>query len=453
MLGSRAFTLQNRGGFTYLRALTACGRIEAMPAKPYERIILKNGLRVILVPQKGSLATTVAVLVSAGSKYETKELNGISHFLEHMCFKGTVNRPSMLAIASEFDSLGAENNAFTSEEMTSYYAKAKNNVAPKLVEILADMYVNPLFNTEDIEKERGVIIEEINMYEDLPQRRVQELIMELVYGDQPAGWAIAGTKENVRRFTRDDFVAYRARHYVPKSTVVLVSGGFNRSILKDLERHFLPLAAGKKDTKLKVIEKQATPAELLRHKESDQTHIVVGFRAFDEFDERRFALQVLADILGGGIGSRLFQLIRAKLGAAYYVHANADLYSDHGLFAMSAGLDHKKVEIVLEALLGECARFTKDLVPKDELARAKEHMTGGLLLSLETSDQLGYFYAGQEIAGQRIMDPQTLERKVRAVTAENIRKVARDIFKDRGLNLALIGPAKDKSFKKLLKVK
>ena len=424
-----------------------------MPAKPYERIVLKNGLRVILVPQKESLATTVAVLVSAGSKYETKELNGISHFLEHMCFKGTVNRPRPIDIASEFDSLGAENNAFTGEEMTSYYAKAKNSAAPKLVDILADMYINPLFKAEDIEKERGVIVEEINMYEDLPQRKVQELVMELAYGDQPAGWSIAGPKENVRRFTREDFTSYRAHHYVPKATVVLVSGGFSRSIVKDIERHFMQLPSGKKDQKRKVVERQKVPSELIHFKESDQTHAVVAFRAFDEFDERRFALQVLADILGGGMGSRLFQLVREKLGAAYYVHANADLYSDHGLLAMSAGLDHKKVEIVLEALLRECARFTKDLVPKDELARAKEHMTGGLLLSLETSDQLGYFYAGQEIAGKRIMDPQTLERKVRAVTAEQIKKVAREVFKDRGLNLALIGPAKDKSFKKLLKVK
>ncbi len=422
-------------------------------AKPYERIVLKNGLRVLLVPQKGSLATTVAVLVSAGSKYETKEQNGLSHFLEHMCFKGTVKRPRPIDIAGELDGLGADYNAFTSEEMTSYYAKAKNGAAPKLVDIVADMYVNPVFNPHDIEKERGVIIEEINMYEDLPQRKVQELFMNLVYGDQPAGWDVAGTKENVRRFTRDDFISYRSRHYVPRATVVVVAGGFSRSILKDVECHFMPLAPGKKDKKLKVVESQLAPNELIRFKESDQTHAVLGFRTFDEFDERRFALQVLADILGGGMGSRLFQLVREKLGAAYYVRAGADLYSDHGLLTMSAGLDHKKVEVVLEAILGECARFTKDLVPKDELARAKEHLTGGLLLSLETSDQLGYYYAGQEISGRRIMGPNVLERKVRAVTSEQVKKVAREVFVDRGLNLALIGPAKGTSFKKLLKVR
>lgn len=421
--------------------------------KPYERIVLKNGLRVLLVPQKGSLATMVAVLVSAGSKYETKQLNGISHFLEHMCFKGTTKRPRPIDIAGELDGLGADFNAFTGEEMTSYYAKAKNSAAPKLVDIIADMYVNPVFNPNEIEKERGVIVEEINMYEDLPQRKVQELFTSLVYGDQPAGWSIAGPKENVQRFTREEFISYRSKHYVPRSTVVVVSGGFNRSILRDVERHFMTLAPGKKDKKLAVVESQKSPNELIFHKESDQTHAVMGFRAFDEFDERRFALQVLADVLGGGMGSRLFQVVREQLGAAYYVHAGTDLYSDHGILTMSSGLNHKKVEVVIGAMLAECARFTKDVVSKEELSRAKEHLTGGLLLSLETSDQIGYYYAGQEISGRKIMEPQTLEKKIRAVTGEQIRKVAREVFVDRGLNLALVGPTKGLSFKKLLKVK
>ncbi|MEK7512936.1 MAG: pitrilysin family protein, partial [Patescibacteria group bacterium] len=193
----------------------------------FDRYILPNGTRIILVPQAGSVATTVAVLVEAGSKYETKEINGLSHFLEHMCFKGTTKRPRPLDIASELDGLGATYNAFTSQEYTSYFAKVKNDEFRRVLDIVTDLYLHPTFNAEEIEKEKGVIVEEINMYEDLPQRKVGELFMELVYGDQPAGWSIAGLKEVVRRLTRDDFIQYRAAHYLPQATIVVVAGGFD----------------------------------------------------------------------------------------------------------------------------------------------------------------------------------------------------------------------------------
>ncbi|MEK7629809.1 MAG: pitrilysin family protein, partial [Patescibacteria group bacterium] len=187
----------------------------------FKRLVLKNGLRLILVPQKQALATTVSVSVEAGSKYETKEINGLSHFLEHMCFKGTTNRPKQIDIVSELDSLGAQYNAMTRMETTSYYAKAKKDSFDKILEIVADMYLNPIFPADEIEKEKGVIIGEINMYEDLPQRRVQEFFMELLYGDQPAGWSIAGRKEVIERLNREDFIKYRAKHYLPPSTVLI----------------------------------------------------------------------------------------------------------------------------------------------------------------------------------------------------------------------------------------
>jgi len=414
-------------------------------------------MRLILIPKPQSLATTVAVLVQAGSKYETKEINGLSHFLEHMCFKGTKKRPRPIDIASELDGLGAEYNAFTSQEWTSYFAKAKNENFDKVLEIVSDLYLNPVFDLREIEKEKGVIIEEINMYEDIPQRRVQELFMELVYGDQPAGWSVAGRKEVIKILGQENFLKYRGEHYLASSTILVIAGGFSveggeKEIAEEVENYFTGLGRGKKSGKIKVMESQEKPGEFVKFKESDQTHLVLGFRAFDVFDKRRFALELLADILGGSMGSRLFQRVREELGAAYYVHASADLYSDHGLLAMAAGVDHKKLDDVVKASLEEFAGLKNKLVSKTELERAKEHLTGHLFLSIETSDQLAFFYGGQEVMGVPILTPQMAAQRIKAVTAEEIQKVADELFKNNRLNLALIGPFKDKSFNDILKI-
>lgn len=419
----------------------------------FERFLSANGLRVILVPQAGSLATTVMVLVEAGSKYETKELNGISHFLEHMVFKGTERRPTALKISSELDGLGAQYNAFTGQEHTGYYAKVKNEFFSRAFDVVADLYLNPTFPEAEIEKEKGVIIEEINMYEDLPQRRVQELFMECVYGDQPAGWSIAGRKEVIRRIGRSDFINYRGAHYVPKATVVVIAGGFDEAEARaEIESKFGGFHEAAKDQKTEVVDKQTKPQELVFHKASDQTHLVLGFRAFGVHDDRKYALQVLTDILGGGMSSRLFQKIREEMGAAYYVRASDDLYSDHGLVTMSAGVQHEKLEDVIKAGLEEFARLRKEPVPEEELQRTKDHLIGNLALSLETSDELASFYGGQEVMNLPIIEMNELADRIKRVKAEEVQNLARDLFRDAGLNLSVIGPFKDKSFRDILKV-
>jgi predicted Zn-dependent peptidase len=418
-----------------------------------KRIKLRNGLRVILAPQPGSLATTVLVAVEAGSKYETKNINGISHFLEHMCFKGTPKRPTPMDISAELDGLGAEYNAFTGQESTAYYAKAKNENFSQILDVVADMYLNPTFDAKEIEKEKGVIIQEINMYEDTPRRRVGELFMRLVYGDQPAGWDIAGRKEVIRRITRNDFIKYRSRHYVPQATVVTVSGGFGeKNAVSEIEKYFSALRSGHKSKKMKVREIQSRPRESVTFKDSDQTHMVMGFRAFGVHDERRLALQVASEILGGGMSSRLFKRVRDELGAAYYVRAEADLYSDHGLFTMSAGVDHKKIEAVIKAGLDEFARLRDELVSEKELKKAKEHLIGTLFLSLETSDEVGYFYTGQELMGLKLVSPRDLAKKIAGVTADDVRRTVRSVVKNNHLNMALIGPFKNRSFRAILKI-
>ncbi len=424
-----------------------------LPMEKITRVKLKNGLRMVLVPRAGSLATTVMVMVEAGSKYETKDKNGISHFLEHMCFKGTKDRPRPIDIASELDTLGAQYNAFTGQEFTAYYAKVKNENFSAALNVVSDLYLNPVFDPAEIEKEKGVIIEELNMYEDTPARKVGELFMELVYGDQPAGWNIGGKKEVIKKIAREDFLKYRGKHYLPQATIVIVAGGFDpRSAAKEIEKHFSVLPGGAKGAKLKVRESQKGPRELVHFKESDQTHLILGFRACDTHDERRFALEVLAEVLGGGMSSRLFQSIREGLGAAYYVRADTDLYTDHGLFMMSAGAEHSKLELVLTTALKEFSKMKEEKVSAADLKKAKEHLLGGLFLSLETSDELANYYALEEVMGMKLSSPEELARKIQAVTADEVRQVARAFFKNDRLNLSIIGPFRKKSFLDILRV-
>ena len=420
----------------------------------FKKHILPNGLRVVLAPQSGSLATTVLVLVEAGSKYETKKINGVSHFLEHLCFKGTKKRPTALAISSELESLGAVSNAFTGHEVTGYFSKVRAEKLYNILDIIADIYVNPVFNEKEIEKEKGVVIEELNMYEDTPTRKVSDLFMELLYGDQPAGWDIGGTKEVIKSLNREQIIDYRSRHYVAKATTVIVAGAFNeKELLNKIKSLFADIPVSKKFSKQKTADSQARPKALVHLKESDQTHIVLGFRAFDMFDPRRFALEVLGDILGGGMSSRLFQKVREELGAAYYVRAGSDLLTDHRLFAVSAGLDNSRTEQVIKAILEEFKKIRSSLVGEKELQKSKNHLTGGFMIGLETSDELANFYGHQEVFYKKLSAPKELVRKIEAVTAKEILSVAKDIMKTKNLNLALIGPFKDKSkFEKILKI-
>jgi predicted Zn-dependent peptidase len=418
-----------------------------------QKIILSNGLRLIFINQPNSLATTILVLVEAGSEYETKNINGISHFLEHMCFKGTKNRPNAGIISEELDSLGAEYNAFTSQEFTGYWAKVQNEKIKNAIDIVSDLYLNPIFDENEINKERGVIIEEINMYEDIPMRKVQDLFLNLLYGDQPAGWDIAGEKEIIKKLQRKDFINYREKHYVASKTAVVVAGNFNeKKVYSQIESLFGFLPKKKKILKSKTIWKADRPKTLIKFKESDQDHLVLGVYAFDIFHPQKYSLQVLANILGGGMSSRLFKKIREELGAAYYVRANVDLFLDHGFLAVSTGTHREKTQLVIKTILDEFQRLKKELVSQEELEKSKNHLIGNFILSLETSDELASFYGIQEILGNKILEPKEVIDKIKKITSLDIKKTANLIFKDRALNLALIGPYKNDIFKRILKL-
>jgi len=408
----------------------------------------------LLVPQPENLAATVLILVRAGSEYEVKRQNGVSHFLEHMMFKGTTDRPEPGMIAHELTALGAQFNAFTGTEYTGYYAKAQAEKLPKILEIVSDLYLNPLFDEAEIEKERGVIIQEINMYEDDLPARAQRDFTRLVYGDQPAGWDVGGEKPIIQRLARADFVAYRAPRYVMPGTVVIVAGKFGETAtVAQIKKYFGALPRHAAPAKKKTVERQSSPKIKLHFKESDQAHMVLGFRAFDMFDDRRYALRVLADLLGGGMSSRLFTRIREKMGAAYYIGAGTDLSLDHGLLTISAGADRKWTEEFVRAILEECATLRNEPVSEKELQKTKDHMIGGLVLGLETSDDLASFYGGQEVLTGGVLSPTVLTERIKKVTVQDVQKVAKAIFRDKGLNLAIVGPYKKEAvFKRILTI-
>lgn len=403
--------------------------------------VLPNGLRVILVPRPESIATNILVLAEAGSEYETKEINGVSHFLEHMCFKGTKKRPQTIDISAELDSLGAQYNAFTAQEYTGYFAKVQPKFLERAADIIADMYLNPTFPEAETEKEKGVIIEEINMYEDLPMHRVQELFLELLYGDQPAGWSIAGKKETVRQLGRSNFFAYRSKHYLAPATMVVVSGSFDEnSALKLVEKFFGPATEGNKVGKVQVAEKQDAPRVVLKNKPSDQTHLVLGVRSYSLDHPDYFGFETVAAILGGGMSSRLFRRIRDELGAAYYVQANHDAFTDHGFLQASVGADTGRVKQIIAIILEEFKKLQTEMVPAAELRRVKDSLVGHLYLGLETASSLGLFYGLQEFLKHKMLSPQEIAARVEAVSAEKIQALATQLFINQHLNLAIIGP-------------
>jgi predicted Zn-dependent peptidase len=413
----------------------------------------KNGLRVVTVPMKDNPTVTVLVLVGTGSNYETKEINGISHFLEHMCFKGTVKRPTSQSISHELDALGCQYNAFTDHEMTGYYAKGDAKNFGQIFDVVSDIYLNSTFPEAEIEKEKGVIVEEINMYEDMPASHIQELFDKVLYGDQPAGWGITGKKENIYKMVRDNFVNYKKSHYVAGNTVIVVSGNISSDkVHKEVNKYFKDIKSSDKIKKLKTKDSQKNSNVLIKYKKTDQTHFVLGVRTFSLFDKRNMILTLLSGVLGAGMSSRLFIKLREEMGVAYYVRAYNNPSLDHGSFQISAGVNNARAEEVIKEILKECNLLVNKKVNEKELNKVKSFLIGNIKMSLEATDDIANFYGGQELMKNEI---KTLEEKIKEiekVTAGDIQKMAETIFKTKNLNLAIIGPFKEKTkFSKILK--
>jgi predicted Zn-dependent peptidase len=410
----------------------------------YKKTTLKNGLRVLLVPMKDTNTATVVVMVGVGSRYENEKEAGLSHFIEHMFFKGTEKRPDTLAIAEELDAIGGEFNAFTSKDRTGYYAKADAKHIETAVDVVADMYMNSKMEAEEIKKEKGTIIQELNMYEDNPMRSIGDLFENMLYPDNFLGRDIIGYKKTINAFKRQDFLDYMKRFYVANDTVVCVSGKFNeKNILALIEKYFLKMPAGKKPQFARVIEAQRRPEVKIKFKKTDQTHLILGCRAYDENHKDRFAATLLSTILGGNMSSRLFIEVREKRGLAYYVRTGGDSYADCGYLATQAGVEHKNLEEAVKVILQEYGKIAAEKVSEKELQKAKDYIKGRSVMGFESSDEVAMFFVDQEIKKRKVMTLEEVFAKIDKVTAKDILRVAQDIFKKETLNLAIIGPHKD----------
>lgn len=433
---------------------------------------LNNGLRMITAPMRGTKTATILVMVGTGSKYETRENSGISHFLEHMFFKGTKKRPTGPILAAELDALGADFNAFTSKEYTGYWVKVDAKKIEKAMDIVSDMLINSKFNAAEIEKEKGVIIEECNMYEDNPMMHIDDVFERCLYGDCAAGWDTIGTKENIKNFKRADFVSYLESQYNEHNTIVCLAGNVSDQAKKLVKKYFDVPAFAKRGRdfheKEVVIEKQIKPKVLLEYKKTDQAHLALGVRAFDYDHPDRNILKMLGIILGGSMSSRLFTNLRERNGLAYYVHANVETYTDCGYLSIFSGVPVNKIDKALEIILAEFKKMKTSLVSASELRRTKDLFSGKVAIQMEASDSLANWYGRQAVLTgtierhktpdkkyftKNIIDPDKHVRDFSKVTATDIRRVAREIFVEKHLNLAVIGPFKDKGrFEDLMKV-
>jgi len=420
----------------------------------FKKTTLKNGLRIITVPQKNTQAVTVLVLVGTGSKYETKDTSGISHFLEHMFFKGTKKKPDKITIAETLDKVGGIYNAFTGEECTGYFAKVAVTHFNLALDWVSDIYLHSLLPEREIAKEKGVIIEEINMVYDNPMTYVATLWSKLLYGDQPAGWDIAGTKESVSRMDRRKISDYMSSQYVASNTVVCVAGNIDEGrAIRAAKKSFTGIRNTKSMGKEKIIERQTRPELLAHFKETDQTHLCLGVRGYNLFHTRRYVQDILAVILGGMMSSRLFIEVREKLGLAYYVRTESEANSDTGCLATRAGVDNKNVEKAVTTILREYRKISREKIAPGELKKAKEYIKGKTALVLEGSDDLASFYGVQALLEKKILTPKEIYAKIDEVSPRDVMGAARDIFQPKNLNLAMVGPFKDKSiFEKILKL-
>lgn len=418
----------------------------------YKKITLPNGLRLILADSLNTGAVTVMALVGTGSKYETKKTSGISHFLEHLQFKGTKKRPTEMEIFSLIDGLGGVSNAFTSQEYTGDYAKVQSKKFEIAFDLVADIFLNATLPDKEIEKERGTIIEELNMFYDHPMRHIWTVWSQVLYGDQPAGWDIGGTKETVRTITRDQLLNYRRDNYTAQNTIVCVSGNFDETNAQELVKdYFGKFETRKLPQKAQVLDEQDRPKVLIYKKDTNQTQIALGARAFGYSYPKRYALELLEIILGGMWSSRLMEEVRIKRGLVYDVHTELSMDPDVGSLAATANLDSARLDEGIKVILGEFKKIRDNRVSEAELRKAKDNYIGKSSILLESSHSKGMFYAEQELLEGKVREPEEIYEDIEKVTISEIQEVANEIFVPEKLNLAVIGPYdNDQRFFKLI---
>lgn len=410
----------------------------------FSKTTLKNGLTLITIPLPNLDSVTTMIAVGAGSRYETKKINGISHFLEHMFFKGSRKYPTAEQIATLVDGIGAVNNAGTSKEYTFYWIKSAAKHLELASDILSSMLKEPLLQEEEIAKEKGVIVEEMRMNKDNPQRYIWDLYEILQFGDQPLGWKIIGSEETVNSLSRKDFINYLGSLYSPKNMALIFAGKLPNNIEQIAQKYYLDLPDYKSHKFVSFKKgKQTGPKVDVFYKNTDQVHLVLGVESFNRYDKKKYAAQVLATILGEGMSSRLFIQVRERRGLAYHVSTYFDPAVDTGSFVTYAGLKMEKVEEGLQVILAELERIKAEQVTEEELKKAKEMIRGHLALRSESTNFLAEHFGVDFILDRKIETFDQYLKNIDAVTAQQVQKIAQELFSKNKYNLQVIGPFKD----------
>jgi predicted Zn-dependent peptidase len=410
----------------------------------FERHTLGNGLRVLLAPMPQATSVTCMIMLAAGSRYETRDTNGIAHFSEHMFFKGTERRPTARDIGTEVDGIGGEFNAFTGKEYTGYYVKCAAEFRDTALDVLVDMLRNSKFAEDEIEREKGVIIEEMNMYYDTPRDFIGGVYEELLYGDQPLGWDIIGRKETIRGAGRDTFLDYTGRWYKPSRMVVGLGGNVGDDAVAKIEQLLGDLPADETGDPTPVEVQAGNGGQVKIHrKQSDQAHLCLGVPSYPLKHPDRYSLQLLATVLGTGMSSRLFTEVRERRGLAYYVFGINHSYTDAGSLYSQAGVDITRADEAVETIVRELRRIVDEPVESAELEKSRNLAKGRFLLQLENPQGMIMFGLRREVLEGEAVDPEEIQEGLDAVTAEDIQRVAQDVIGGSGLNLALIGPFDD----------
>jgi predicted Zn-dependent peptidase len=404
---------------------------------------LKNGIPVLLAPQKTAESMTLLVLFRVGSRYETKDINGASHFIEHLMFKGTEKRPKSEQITQELDRYGAEFNAYTDKDVTGYYVKMDASKTNLAIDLLHDMLFHSRFDKKEIDRERGVIVEEINMYEDNPRMHIDDLLEEIAFPNSTLGWNIAGPREVIRRVTREELMRYHEAYYIPERMTIALTGKVVNGALKMLEQKFgsVRRVAGK-DRPYEPFQKPEALKKRIafQDRQTEQVQYALSFHGLKMNDPALPTVNLLATILGGSMSSRLFVEIRERRGLCYSISASHQVREDTGAFLISSGLEKTRVAEASKAIIQELKKISKTLVTSEELRRAKDHLRGRMMLAFEDSATQAEWYGRQWLFQGKMETPEDRLKKIEKVTAAQIRALAKQLFKPEHMAAAVIGP-------------
>jgi predicted Zn-dependent peptidase len=410
----------------------------------YERHTLSNGLRVLTAPLGHAQSVACYVMLAAGSRYENASNRGIAHFAEHMFFKGTERRPTARDIAMEVDSIGGEFNAFTSKEYTGYYIRCAGERRDQAFDVLVDMLRNSKFDSEELEREKGVIIEEMNMYVDTPRDYIGSVYEELLFGSNPLGWETLGTKATIEGASRETFLDYLGEWYRPSRMVVGCAGAVGDDLMSMLEGLVGDIPDGATGAPTAAtIEETTEPRVRIHRKDSDQANVALGVPSYPVGHPDRYALQLLGTVLGTGMSSRLFLEVRERRGLAYYVFAFNNSFTDAGTLYAQAGVDLKRTEEAVKVIADEFKKLAGEQVPSIELEKARALAKGRFVLQTESPNGLLVSGLRREVLEGRAAEPTEILAGLDAVTAEDLQRVAQDVIGGSGLRCAVIGPFDD----------